>query len=395
MYKNREKTEISDFVPLTLALIVFSVVFCITGFINDVTKADVVNFIGCFVTCLSLGVLLCFLKSKNKGRLSEKKVAAIFAIALISVGISVGANLSNDVTFFMLLAEFALISSISDLLIVAVITSVLDNDDYEKNNKGKNKFIKKALVSSVIAFVVISMAFTLFPGLAYKMYCQNMQKGQEINIQWETKDVFFEKGESKRISMDWFSVEIPKELKKSDFESSLENTTMEMYKNENVATVSIQKLTDNPYADFDLFEITDEASEEDNAVNEMYLLNFQKEFGKIPSSMYEYQRLAASIDADDMKVYDYPQCVLYTQLIATAQMLSFGGSNEVYYVDTDRTYGEITVIPPLLENDDRLMATYSVVDKYNLDEDYRVIISIPNNDRDLLHKIINSVEIDL
>ena len=195
--------------------------------------------------------------------------------------------------------------------------------------------------------------------------------------------------------MDWFSVEIPKELKKSDFESSLENTTMEMYKNENVATVSIQKLTDNPYADFDLFEITDEASEEDNAVNEMYLLNFQKEFGKIPSSMYEYQRLAASLDADDMKVYDYPQCVLYTQLIATAQMLSFGGSNEVYYVDTDRTYGEITVIPPLLENDDRLMATYSVVDKYNLDEDYRVIISIPNNDRDLLHKIINSVEIDL
>ena len=394
LYKNREKTEISDFVPLTLALIVFSVVFCITGFI-DVTKEDVVNFIGCFVTCLSLGVLLCFLKSKNKGRLSEKKVAAIFAIALISVGISVGANLSNDVTFFMLLAEFALISSISDLLIVAVITSVLDNDDYEKNNKGKNKFIKKALVSSVIAFVVISMAFTLFPGLAYKMYCQNMQKGQEINIQWETQDVFFEKGESKRISMDWFSVEIPKELKKSDFESSLENTTMEMYKNENVATVSIQKLTDNPYADFDLFEITDEASEEDNAVNEMYLLNFQKEFGKIPSSMYEYHRLAASLDADDMKVYDFPQCVLYTQLIATAQMLSFGGSNEVYYVDTDRTYGEITVIPPLLENDDRLIATYSVVDKYNLDEDYRVIISIPNNDRDLLHKIINSVEIDL
>ena len=195
--------------------------------------------------------------------------------------------------------------------------------------------------------------------------------------------------------MDWFSVEIPKELKKSDFESSLENTTMEMYKNENVATISIQKLTDNPYADFDLFQITDDTSEDDKAADELYLLNFQKEFGKVPSSMYEYQRLAASLDADDMKVYDYPQCVLYTQLITTAQMLSFGGSNEVYYVDTDRTYGEITVIPPLSEEYGRLMATYSVVDKYNLDVDYRVIISIPNNDMDLLHKIINSVEIDL
>ena len=394
LYKNREKTEISDFVPLTLALIVFSVVFCITGFI-DVTKEDVVNFIGCFVTCLSLGVLLCFLKSKNKGRLSEKKVAAIFAIALISVGISVGANLSNDVTFFMLLAEFALISSISDLLIVAVITSVLDNDDYEKNNKGKNKFIKKALVSSVIAFVVISMAFTLFPGLAYKMYCQNMQKGQEVNAQWEAKDVSFKKGESKRIEIDWVSVEIPKELKKSDFESSLEYQTTEIYKKEDVAYVTVQKLTDNPYADFDLFEITDEASEEENSVNEMYLLNFQKEFGKIPSSMYEYQRLAASLDADDMKIWDYPQCVLYTQLIATANMLSFGGSNEVYYVDTDRTYGEITLILPVTEDDESIMANYSVVDKYNLDISYSIIVRIPDGDMDLLNKILNSVEIDL
>ena len=395
LYKNREKTDFSDFVPLALTLIVFSVVFCITGFINDVTKEDIVNFIGCFVTCLSLGVLLRFLKSKNKGRLSEKKVVAIFAIALISVGISVGANLSNDVTFFMLLAEFALVSSISDLLIVAVITSVLDNDDYEKNNKGKNKFIKKALVSIVIAFVVISMVFTLFPGLAYKMYCQNMQKGQEINAQWIAKDVYFKKGESKRIEMDWVSVGIPKELKKTDFESSFETTTTEIYKKEDVAYVTVQKLTDNPFADFDLFEITDEDSEEESAVNEMYLLNFQKEFGKIPSSMYEYQRLAASLDADDMNIFDYPQCVLYTQLIATANMLSFGGSNEIYYVDTDRTYGEITLILPVTDEDNSIMANYSVVDKYNLDVSYSIIVRIPDGDMDLLHKIINSVEIDL
>ncbi len=395
LYKNREKTEVFDFVPLTLTLIVFSVVFCITGFINDVTKEDIVNFIGCFVTCLCLGVLLRFLKGKNKARLSENKVAAIFAIAMISVGISVGANLSNDIAFFMLLAEFALISSISDLLIVAIITSVLENNDYEKNNKSKNKFIKKALVSIVIAFVVISMVFTLFPGLAYKIYCQNMQKGQEINAQWEAEDVSFEKGESKRISTDWVSFEIPKELKKSGFESSFENTITEIYKKENVAYVTVQKLTDNPYADFDLFEITAEASEEDNAVDEMYLLNFQKEFGKIPSSMYEYQRLAASLDADDMKIWDYPQCVLYTQLIATAQIASFGGSNKIYYVDTDRTYGEITLILPVTEEDESIMANYSVVDKYNLDVSYSIIVRIPDGDMDLFHKIINSVEFDL
>lgn len=396
LYKNREKTEISDFVPLTLTLIVFSLVFCITGFINDVTKEDVVNFIGCFLTCLSFGVLLCFLKPKNKGRLSENNVAAIFAIALISVGISVGANLTNEVAFFMLLAEFALVSSISDLLIVAVITSVLDNNDYEKNNKGKNKFIKKALVSSVIAFVVISMAFTLFPGLAYKMYCQNMQKGQEINAQWETKDVYFKKGESKRISMDWVSLEIPKELKKSDFESSLESQTIEAYKTEDVVNVTLRRSTDNAFADFDLFEPKDE-TEEEKLTNDLYLMNFQKYFGFIPSNMYEYQRLAASLDADDMRIIDYPQCVLYTQMIMSNQIMSFGGGNHIYYIDTDETYGELIVTDSseLVEGNKRISASYTIVDKNDLNVIYQIIVVSHNYDIDLLHKIINSVEIDL
>ena len=396
IYKNREKTEMTDFVPIVIALMVFSTVFCAVGFVNEITAETIVSVVCSVIAVSTLLVELKYIKSKSKETFTENKIVVILIVAILGMIGSAIVHFSTIVGLFIIVSQISLFSGMSDLLSVFIITSVLENDNEIKKEDTKKKiFFKKALIITIVSFVVVSLLFMIFPGIGLKLSCQAMQKNQEVNAQWEAKDVSFKKGESKRISMDWFSVETPKELKKSDFESSLENTTMEMYKNENVATISIQKLTDNPYADFDLFQITDDTSEDDKAADELYLLNFQKEFGKVPSSMYEYQRLAASLDADDMKVYDYPQCVLYTQLITTAQMLSFGGSNEVYYVDTDRTYGEITVVPPLSEEYGRLMATYSVVDKYNLDEDYRVIISIPNNDRDLLHKIINSVEIDL
>ncbi len=396
LYKNKETTTIPDFVPLVVSLIVFSVVFCGLGFINEITNEDIANVVGCLITVSALLVELKYIKSKNKGTFTETKSVVILLLAVLGLVISVFAHINNTASSLILFVQLGLISGIADLLSVAITTSILENDDtVEKKDSRKKMFFKKTLIVTVVSFVVVSLLFMVFPGTGLKLTCQSMQKGQEINAQWETKDVSFKKGESKRISMDWISVEIPKELKKSDFKSSLEYTTTEIYKKENVAYVTFQKLTDNPYADFDLFEISGEASEEDNAVNEMYLLNFQKEFGEIPSSMYEYQRLAASLDADDMNILDYPQCVLYTQLIATANMLSFDGSNEVYYVDTDRTYGEITLILPVTDEDNSIMANYSVVDKYNLDVSYSIIVRIPDGDMDLLHKIINSVEIDL
>ncbi len=396
IYKNKEKTELSDFVPFIISLIVFSVIFCVFGFINEINSEDILNVIGCLTTVFALLVELKYIKSKKQNSFTKTKAVAILAFASLGLVISLFAHIDNIVAVFILYSQLNLIAGSCDLLLVKIITSVLENDNtvVQKDTK-KKKFLKRTLIITIVSFVIVSLLFVIFPGIGLKLSCQAMQRGQEINVQWEAEDVYFKKGESKRISMDWFSVEIPRELKKSDFESSFENTITEIYKKENVAYVTVQKLTDNPYADFDLFEITDEASEEDNAVDEMYLLNFQKEFGKIPSSMYEYQRLAASLDADDMKIWDYPQCVLYTQLIATAQIASFGGSNEIYYVDTDRTYGEITLILPVTEEDESIMANYSVVDKYNLDVSYSIIVRIPDGDMDLLHKIINSVEIDL
>ncbi|MEE1503261.1 MAG: hypothetical protein UGF89_03315 [Acutalibacteraceae bacterium] len=396
IYKNREKTEMTDFVPIVIALMVFSTVFCAVGFVNEITAETIVSVVCSVIAVSTLLVELKYIKSKSKETFTENKIVVILIVAILGMIGSAIVHFSTIVGLFIIVSQISLFSGMSDLLSVSIITSVLENDNEIKKEDTKKKiFFKKALIITIVSFVVVSLLFMIFPGIGLKLSCQAMQKNQEVNAQWEAKDISFKKGESKRIEIDWVSFEIPKELKKSDFESSLEYQTTEIYKKEDVAYVTVQKLTDDPYADFDLFEISDEASEEDSAVDEMYLLNFQKEFGKIPSSMYEYQRLAASLDADDMKIWDYPQCVLYTQLIATANMLSFGGSNEVYYIDTDRTYGEITLVLPEIEGYESIMAKYSVVDKYNLDVSYSIIVRIPDGDMDLLHKILNSVEIDL
>ena len=52
------------------------------------------------------------------------------------------------------------------------------------------------------------------------------------------------------------------------------------------------------------------------------------------------------------------------------------------------------------QKDHAMVCDYNIVrdyyvDKYNLDVSYSIIVRIPDGDMDLLHKIINSVEIDL
>ncbi len=397
IYKNKEKTELADFVPLHIALIVFSIVFCGLGFINEITNEDIVNVIGCLITVPSLLVELKCIKSKNKGVFTETKSAVILLFAILGLVISIFAHTNNIVAAFILGTQLGLISGTADLLSVAIITSVLESDDtVEKKDSKKKKFFKKALIATIASFVIVSLLFMIFPGMGLKLTCQVMQKGQDVNAQWETKDVYFKKGESKKVEMDWVSVDIPKELKKSDFESGLESQTVESYKIENVMNVTLRKSTDEPFADFDLFEPKDD-SEEAKLSNDLYLMNFQKYFGFIPSNMYEYQRLAASLDADDMRIIDYPQCVLYTQMIMSDQITSFSGANDIYYIDTDETYGEliITDSSKIIEGNKRIVASYTIVDKKDLNVSYQIVVISHNYDIDLLHKIINSVEIDL
>jgi len=396
MYKTKEKAEISDFVPLIIALIIFSVVFCCFGFINEITNEDIVNVVGCLITVSGLLVILKYIKSKNKGDFSETKAVVILIFAILGLVISIFAHINNIVAAFILGSQLGLISGTADLLSVAIITAILENDNIaDKKDTKKKRFVKRALIATIISFVIVSLLFMIFPGVGLKLACKAMQKDQ-ANAQWDTKAVSFKKGESKRISMDWVSVEIPKELKKSDFESSLESQTVETYKIEDIVNVTLRKSTDEPFADFDLFEPKDD-TEEEKLANDLYLMNFQKYFGFIPSNMYEYQRLAASLDADDMRVIDYPQCVLYAQLIMSDQITSFNGANDIYYIDTDETYGELIVTDSskIIEENKRIMAGYTIVDKNNLDVSYQIVIVSHNYDIELLHKIINSVEIDL
>ena len=398
LYKNKERTKLSDFVPVLVALIVFSVAFCGLGFINEITNEDIANVVGCLITVSALLVELKYIKSKNKGAFSETKSVVILLFAVLGLAVSIVAHINNIVASFVLGSQLFLISGIADLLSVSIITSVLENDDtVEKKDLKKKKFFKKALIATIGSFVIVSLLFMIFPGVGLKLSCLAMQKGYKVSTQWEAKDVSFKKGESKRVSMDWVSFEIPKELKKTDYKSSLDTQTTESYKIEDVVYVSLRRTTDNPYAEFTLFDALGEETEDDKITKDLYLMNFQKYFGFIPSNMYEYQRIAASLDADDMKIIDYPQCVLYSQMIMSNQVMSFGGGNDIYYIDTDETYGELIVTDSseIIEESQQIGISYTIVDKNNLDVSYQIVVVSQKYDVELLHKILNSVAIDL
>ncbi len=398
VYKNREKTEITDFVPIVIALIVFSIVFCGVGFVNEITTEAIVSVIGSVIAISALLVELKYIKSKNKNTFTENKAVVILLVAGLGMSVSAIVHFSTIVGLFIIVSQISLLSGATDLLSVVIITSILENDDtVQKKDSRKKKFFKKALIATIVSFVIVSLLFMIFPGVGLKLTCKVMQKGQEVNAQWETKDIYFEKGESKRIEMDWVSFEIPKELKKSDLESSFDNEIRESYKIENVVNVSLRRTTDNPYAEFILFDVLGKESEDDKLTKDLYLMNFQKYFGFIPSNMYEYQRIAASLDADDMRIIDYPQCVLYAQMIMSNKIMSIGGGNDIYYIDTDETYGELIVTDSskIIEESQQIGISYTIVDKNNLDVSYQIVVVSQNYDVELIHKILNSVKIDL
>ena len=398
VYKNREKTEITDFVPIVIALIVFSIVFCAVSFVNEITIETMVSVVGSVIAVSSLLVELKYIKSKSKDNFTENKAVIISIVAGLGMLASAIAHFSTIIGLFIIISQINLILGVSDLLSVAIITSVLENDDIvEKKDSKKKKFLKKALIATIGSFVIVSLLFMIFPGVGLKLSCQAMQKGYKVSTQWEAKDVSFKKGESKRIEMDWVSFEIPKELKKTEYKSSLDTQTTESYKIEDVVYVSLRRTTDNPYAEFTLFDALGEETEDDKITKDLYLMNFQKYFGFIPSNMYEYQRIAASLDADDMKIIDYPQCVLYSQMIMSNQVMSFSGGNDIYYIDTDETYGELIVTDSseIIEESQQIGISYTIVDKNNLDVSYQIVVISQKYDVELLHKIINSVEIDL
>ena len=153
IYKNKEKTEISDFVPLIIALIIFSVVFCCFGFINEITNEDIVNVVGCLITVSCLLVVLKYIKSKNNGAFSETKAVVILIFAILGLVISIFAHINNIVAAFILGSQLGLISGTADLLSVAIKTSVLESDDtIEKKDSKKKKFFKKALIVTIASF---------------------------------------------------------------------------------------------------------------------------------------------------------------------------------------------------------------------------------------------------
>ena len=395
LYKNREHLNVSDFMPVLVVLIIFSVVFCAIGLINDVSKESVSVVGGCLITVISFIWQIKLIRSKDKSELTENKSVIIMVLACTGVVVSAITYISNITALFILFTQMALTFCAADLLSVAIITSALENDVDENKSKDKHKFLKRTLTVTSTSFLIASIVLIMFPGLILKVGCQIIQKNTDVNAQWETEGISFEKGESKTIEMDWISLDIPKDLKKKDSET-YDDTTSKGYEKEGVVNVSIRKMTDGAFADFDLFEPKDD-TEEEKLVNELYLMNFQKYFGFIPSNMYEYLRLAGSLDADDMKFYDYIQCVLYAQLIMTNQMQSFAGANDIYYLDTDETYGELTIIDSseIVESSQQVSASYVIVDKNNVNVEYQIVVVVHNGDKDLLHKVINSVEIDL
>ena len=77
IYKNREKTEMTDFVPIVIALMVFSTVFCAVGFVNEITAETIVSVVCSVIAVSTLLVELKYIKSKSKETFTENKIVVI------------------------------------------------------------------------------------------------------------------------------------------------------------------------------------------------------------------------------------------------------------------------------------------------------------------------------
>ncbi len=280
-----------------------------------------------------------------------------------------------------------LVFEINDLLRKIQTLKKVDTPLNPKKAKFK-KFAVRLFVVLISLLIIVSVILSLFPGILVKYTLAKSWENPNVTF-FEHYDMKFEEGEATTFRIGDITIDMPVNytMEERSFDENEERYWW--YIEEGKMACSLEKfpLMSMLYGNDDELYTTSSALQEQSD-KERFKNMLINTFGTYPRNEFEYKKLIYSLDADDINVFNYEQCVTYTVLLAQRDMTTMGNFYDIILYERN----EIGVEIMKLKSTDREMYAVSI---FITGDEYEYHITFNGNFEsvDVLYKMLNSIEV--
>ena len=280
-----------------------------------------------------------------------------------------------------------LVFEINDLLRKIQTLKKVDTPLNPKKAKFK-KFAVRLFIVLISLLIIVSIILNLFPGILIKYTLAKSWENPNVTF-FEHYDVKFEEGEATTFRIGDITIDMPVNYTMEDRSFDENEERYWWYIEEDKMACSLEKfpLMSMLYGNDDELYTTSSALQEQSD-KERFKKMLINTFGTYPRNEFEYKKLLYSLDADDINVFNYEQCVTYTVLLASRDMTTMGNFYDIILYERN----EIGVEIMKLKSTDREMYAVSIFvtgDEY----EYHITFNGTFESVDVLYKMLNSIEV--
>lgn len=374
---------------MTIPIIIASALYAVENLISGNT--GIVLFFAGTSLLMLLSLIVSLVKKADCTKYINifSYIVAIFWImnALSIVKLVVLSETKAVVSLLIVSAMTALATELSDILRTIHTLKKVDTPLNPKKAKFK-KFAVRLFVVLISLLIIVSVILNLFPGILVKYTLAKSWENPNVTF-FEHYDMKFEEGEATTFRIGDITIDMPVNytMEERSFDENEERYWW--YIEEDKMACSLEKfpLMSMLYGNDDELYTTSSALQEQSD-KERFKNMLINTFGTYPRNEFEYKKLMYSLDADDINVFNYEQCVTYTVLLAQRDMTTMGNFYDIILYERN----EIGVEIMKLKSTDRDMYAVSI---FVTGDEYEYHITFNGNFEsvDVLYKMLNSIEV--
>lgn len=282
-----------------------------------------------------------------------------------------------------------LVFEINDLLRKIQTLKKVDTPLNPKKAKFK-KFAVRLFIVLISLLIIVSIILNLFPGILIKYTLAKSWENPNVTF-FEHYDMKFEEGEATTVSIGNITIDVPVKYTMEDRSFEEDDERYWYYIEEDKMAMSLEcyPLMSLLYGEdnLSLYTTSSALQEQDNI--EQFKKMLINTFGTYPRNEFEYKKLMYSLDADDINVFNYEQCVTYTVLLASRDMYTMGNFYDITLYERNEIGAEIM---KMKTSADREM--YNVIIYITGDEnEYHIVFNGTFESVEVMYKVLNSIEV--
>ncbi len=375
---------------MTIPLIIASALYAVENLISGNT--GIVLFFAGTSLLMLLSLIVSLVKKSDCTKYINifSYIVAIFWImnALSIVKLFVLSETKAVVSLLIVSAMTALATELSDILRTIHTLKKVDTPLNPKKAKFK-KFAVRLFVVLISLLIIVSVILNLFPGILVKYTLAKSWENPNVTF-FEHYDVKFEEGEATTVSIGNITIGVPVKYTMEDrsFEDDDERYWYYIEEDKMAMSLECYPLMSLLYGEDNLSLYTTSSALQEQENIEQFKKMLINTFGTYPRNEFEYKKLMYSLDADDINVFNYEQCITYTVLLAQRDMTTMGN----FYDITLYERNEIGVEIMKPKNTDIEMCSVSIFvtgDEY----EYHITFNGTFESVDVLYKMLNSIEV--